>query len=412
MNLALSDKGSALRAELLRFMDEEIYPAESVYAGQLAEGNDPYFDPPVMEELKASARKRQLWNLFLADQSGISTVDYAYLAEILGRSYIASEAVNCAFPDSGNMEILSMFGTAQQKDRWLRPLLDGEIRSCFSMTERDVASSDPTGIRTTITEDGDDLIVSGRKWWVTGGARKRCELIILLAKSNPSASSHRQMSIVLLPRHTPGIETIRDLEIFGYTDHEGHQELELHDVRIPRDGGYLGDEGDGFSIAQARLAPGRIHHCMRSIGVAERALELLCERAYSRQTFGAPLAEQGIIKDWIAESRLDIEQARLAVQKAAWEMDTHGHRQAMQAISVAKALAPNAALRVVDRAIQVHGAAGVCQDFPLAEMWAHLRTLRIGDGADEVHKMVIARRETSPYRRPSAADQGREPVRR
>ena len=400
MNLDPSKGAAALRSELLDLMSDYVYPAESVYAEQIRESGDPYFDPPIMEELKIEARKRGLWNLFLSDDeygAGLSNVDYAHLAEILGRSSIASEAANCNPPDTGNMEILARFGSAEQKRRWLMPLLNGEIRSCFSMTEPEVASSDPTGIRTTIARDGDELVINGHKSWATGAARKKCELLILLGKSHPDAEPHGQMSIVLIPMHTPDVEIVRDLTIFGYTDHEGHCELRLNDVRIPVAEAVLGGDGNGFGVAQARLGPGRIHHCMRNIGVAERGLELLCKRAATRQSFGGLLIDQGVVRDWIAESRLDIEQARLAVLRACWAMDTKGNREAAKEISIAKVIAPNAALRVVDRAIQVHGAAGMCQDFPLADMWAHLRTLRIGDGPDEVHKMVLARREAKQY---------------
>ena len=400
MDFEHSDRSREFQDKLLRFMDEHIYPNESVYVEQLMSQEDPHHEPPVMEELKGEARARGLWNLFLPDRqhgSGLSNLDYAPLAEIMGRSPIASEATNCAAPDTGNMEILHEFGTPEQKERWLRPLLEAEIRSCFGMTEPGVASSDPTNLQSTIVADGDDYIVNGRKWWTSGAADPRCKVCLFLGLSNPDADKYLQHSLVLIPMDAPGVNIVRTLPVFGYDAGHGHCEISFEDVRIPRSN-LLGEEGGGFLIGQARLGPGRIHHCMRAIGMAERALEMMCRRADSREAFGMALSRQGVIRDWIAEARIRIEQARLLTLKAAWMMDTVGKDQARIEISAIKVAAAELATWVIDRAIQVHGGAGVSNDFPLAMMYAHARTLHIVDGADEVHKMVIARQELGRWR--------------
>ena len=323
---------------------------------------------------------------------GLSNLDYAPLAEIMGRSHIASEACNCAAPDTGNMEVLTLFGTPEQKERWLRPLLDGEIRSAFAMTEPDVASSDATNIEMRIDRDGDEYVLNGRKWWISGRMRERCKILIVMGKTDPDGPPFKQQSMILVPKDTAGVTIVRNLPVFGYIDQEGHAEIVFEDVRVPA-ANLISEEGHGFLIAQARLGPGRIHHCMRCIGAAERALELMCARASTRVTFGTPIAERANVQDWIAESRIEIEMARLLTLKAAWLMDTVGNKHARTEISAIKVAAPDVALRVVDRAIQVHGGGGVSDDFPLATMYAHLRTLRLADGPDEVHKRSIARRE-------------------
>ncbi|HEX2196386.1 MAG TPA: acyl-CoA dehydrogenase family protein [Actinomycetota bacterium] len=388
MDFEHSERSRRLQDELLAFMDEQVYPAEPVYAEQVFSQDDPHVLPPVMEELKAEARRRGLWNLFLE----LSNVDYAPLAEIMGRSPIAPEATNCAAPDTGNMEILAEFGTDEQKERWLAPLLAGEIRSCFGMTEPDVASSDPTNLSATITRDGDEYVVQGRKWWTSGAADPRCKVCLFLGRTNPEGDKYLQHSLVLVPMDAPGVTVVRTLPVFGYDAGHGHCEISFDNVRVPVSN-LLGQEGGGFLIGQARLGPGRIHHCMRAIGMAERALELMCKRAHSRVAFGTPLSKQGVIRDWIAEARVRIEQARLLTLKAAWMMDTVGKDRARTEISAIKVAAAETATWVIDRAIQVHGGAGVSNDFPLAAMWAHARTLHIVDGADEVHKMVLARNE-------------------
>ncbi len=398
MEFEFSDTCQTLRERLLAFMDEHVYPAEAVYHAQLVSTGDPHSHPPVMEELKATARERGLWNLFLPHGGeefgapGLSNLDYAPLAEIMGRSHIASEACNCAAPDTGNMEVLTLFGSPEQKERWLRPLLEGEIRSAFAMTEPDVASSDATNIELRIERDGDEYVLNGRKWWISGSLRERCRILIVMGKTDADGPAFRQQSMILVPKDTPGVTIVRNLPVFGYVDQEGHAEILFEDVRVPASN-LISEEGHGFLIAQARLGPGRIHHCMRSIGAAERALELMCARAASRVAFGEPVANRANIQDWIAESRIDIEMARLLTLKAAWLMDTVGNKHARTEISAIKVAAPNTALRVIDRAIQVHGGGGVSDDFPLAMMYAHLRTLRIADGPDEVHKRSIARHE-------------------
>jgi acyl-CoA dehydrogenase len=399
MDFEPSQRCCEYQERLLGFMDEHVYPAETVYEQQLRESGDPHFQPPVMEELKALAREAGLWNMFLPDPdlgAGLSNSDYAPLAEILGRSHIASEACNCSAPDTGNMEVLYQFGTPEQKDRWLTPLLEGEIRSSFAMTEPDVASSDATNVAMRIERDGEDYVLNGRKWWTSGALHPHRRIMIVMGKTQPDAPIHRQQSMILVPFDTPGVTVLRNLPVFGYEDQEGHAEVDFEDVRVPASN-LIAGEGDGFMIAQARLGPGRIHHCMRAIGAAERALQAMCERAISRVTFGQPIAMRGNIQDWIAESRIDIEMARLLTLKAAWLMDTVGNRQARTEISAIKVAAPNVALRVLDRAIQVHGGGGVSEDFGLASAYAHLRTLRLADGPDEVHKLSIARRELAPY---------------
>ena len=400
MDFEHSERSRELQDKLLKFMDEHVYPSERVYMEQLLSQDDVHVSPPVMEELKRTAREWGLWNLFLPDEkygAGLSNLDYAPLAEIMGRSMIASEATNCAAPDTGNMEILLEFGTDEQKEKWLRPLLDGEIRSCFGMTEPGVASSDPTNLSSTITRDGEDYVINGRKWWTSGAADPRCRICLFLGKSNPDGDKYAQHSLVLIPMDTPGVNIQRTLPVFGYDVGHGHCEIAFEDVRVPADH-LLGGEGAGFLIGQARLGPGRIHHCMRAIGMAERALELMCKRAHSRVAFGIPLAKQGVIRDWIAESRVRIEQTRLLTLKAAWMMDTVGKEQARVEISAIKVAAAELATWVIDRAIQVHGGAGVSDDFPLASMYAHARTLHIVDGADEVHKMVLAREELKRWK--------------
>jgi acyl-CoA dehydrogenase len=400
MDFAPSPRAEELRKRLEAFMDECVYPNEALYHRQIAESGNPHLHAPVVDELKVEARERGLWNLFLPHATewtdGLSNLDYAPLAEITGRSPLAPEALNCSAPDTGNMEILTMFGTEEQKERWLRPLLEGEIRSCFAMTEPAVASSDATNISLRIERDGDHYVLNGRKWWISGAARERCRVAIVMGKTDPDAAPHRQQSMVLVPLDTPGLTNLRNLPVFGYQDNEGHCELVFEDVRVAV-GNLLGEEGGGFAMAQARLGPGRIHHCMRAIGAAERALQLMCRRVRERTAFGKPLAEQGVIQQWIADSRIEIEQVRLLVLKTAWLMDTVGNQGARIEISAIKVAAPNVALRVIDRAIQAHGALGVSDDVPLASMYAHVRTLRVADGPDEVHRMSVARRELRKY---------------
>jgi acyl-CoA dehydrogenase len=400
MDFALSPRAEELRTQLEAFMDDCVYPNEAVYDEQIVASGDSHAHAPILDDLKVEARKRGLWNLFLPHATewtdGLSNLDYAPLAEITGRSHLAPEALNCAAPDTGNMEILTMFGTDEQKERWLRPLLEGEIRSCFAMTEPAVASSDATNISLRIERDGDDYVLNGRKWWISGAARERCKVAIVMGKTDPEAPPHRQQSMILVPMDTPGLTNLRSLPVFGYQDNEGHCELVFDDVRVPADW-LLGEEGGGFAMAQARLGPGRIHHCMRAIGVAERALEAMCRRVRERTAFGKLLSEQGVIQQWIADSRIEIEQIRLLVLKTAWLMDTVGNKGARIEVSAIKVAAPDVALRVIDRAIQAHGALGVSDDVPLASMYAHVRTLRLADGPDEVHRMSIARRELRQY---------------
>jgi acyl-CoA dehydrogenase len=396
MDFEPSSRCKQFQQRLETFMEERVYPAESVYARQMEDSGDPHFHPPVLEELKAEARARGLWNLFHPDPEvgpGLSNMEYAPLAEITGRSpFLAPEACNCSAPDTGNMEVLSRFGSPGQKDRWLRPLLDGEIRSSFAMTEPDVASSDATNIQMRIERDGDGYLISGRKWWTTNALHRNCRVMIVMGKTDPAAPKRQQQSMVLVPLDTPGVKVLRGLSVYGYQDREGHAEVEFDQVRVPADA-IIAGEGQGFMIAQARLGPGRIHHCMRSIGAAERALELICRRTASRVTFGRPISERANIQDWIAEARIEIEMTRLLTLKTAWLMDTVGNRQARVEIAAIKVAAPNMALKVIDRAVQAMGGGGVSDDFPLASLWAHQRTLRLADGPDEVHKRTIAVQE-------------------
>ena len=399
MDFQPSERCQEFKERLTVFMDERVHPAESVYESQLRESGDPHHQPAIMEELKEHAREAGLWNMFLPDPTlgaGLTNSDYAPLAEILGHSFIGSEACNCSAPDTGNMEVLFQFATPEQKEQWLMPLLDGQIRSSFAMTEPDVASSDATNIALRIERDGDDYVLNGRKWWISGALHPNCRIMIVMGKTQPDAAPHKQQSMILVPLQTAGVTIMRGLPVFGYDDQEGHAEIDFKDVRVPASN-LIAGEGDGFMIAQARLGPGRIHHCMRAIGAAERALEAMCARAVSRVTFGQPLAMRGNIHDWIAESRIEIEMARLLTLKAAWLMDTVGNRNARTEIAAIKVAAPNVALKVIDRAIQVHGGGGVSADFTLAYAYAHLRTLRLADGPDEVHKLSIARRELAPY---------------
>jgi acyl-CoA dehydrogenase len=395
MDFALSDRTKDLQEQLTAFVAERVEPAQPVYREQLAAAGDPHAQPPVMEELKAEARRRGLWNLFHPDPEygpGLTNVEYAPLAEISGRTHLVPEAINCAAPDTGNMEVLTQFGTPEQQDRWLRPLLDGEIRSAFAMTEPDVASSDARNIQLRIERDGDEYVLNGRKWWTSGAMRASCAIFIVMGKTDVDAAPHRQQSMILVPRDTPGVTVVRNLPVFGYVDQEGHAEVTFEDVRVPASN-LIAGEGDGFMIAQARLGPGRIHHCMRAIGTAEMALEAMCRRAAARTTFGQPVATRSNVLDWIAEARVEIEMTRLLTMKAAWLMDTVGNKHARIEIAAIKVAAPAMALKILDRAIQVHGGGGVSDDFPLAAAYAHMRTLRLADGPDEVHKLSIARQE-------------------
>jgi acyl-CoA dehydrogenase len=400
MDFEPTDRTKKLQERLQAFMDELVHPAEPVHREQIRAAGEAHVHPHVMEELKAAARERGLWNLFLPDPehgAGLTNLEYAPLAEIMGRTTIAPEACNCNAPDTGNMEVLAQFGTQEQKDRWLMPLLEGEIRSAFAMTEPDVASSDATNIGMRIERDGDELVLNGRKWWTTNALHPNCRILIVMGKTNPEGPTYQQQSMVLVPLDTPGVRIERSLPVFGYHDPEGHGELSFTDVRVPADN-LIAGEGAGFLIAQARLGPGRIHHCMRAIGAAERALDLMCRRADSRETFGRPVSTRENVREWIAESRMEIEMVRLLTLKTAWLMDTVGNREARTEIAAIKVAAPRMALKVVDRAIQVHGGAGVSDDTPLAQMYAHLRTLRLADGPDEVHTMTIARQELRRHR--------------
>ncbi|MQA08171.1 MAG: acyl-CoA dehydrogenase [Pseudonocardiaceae bacterium] len=401
MEFAFDKHTEQLRERLLAFMGEHIYPAEPVFAEQLGERDDPWASVPIVEELKAEARKRGLWNFFLPGEhgAGLTNLQYAPLAEITGHSpNLAPVALNCAAPDTGNMELLAMFGTEQQQKEWLHPLLDGEIRSAFAMTEPDVASSDAGNVATRIERDGDDYVINGRKWFISGALNPKCQILIVMGKTDPNGEPHRQQSMIVIPRDTPGMHIKRGMHVFGYTDGAmgGHAEVVFSDVRVPAEN-LLDAEGSGFAIAQARLGPGRIHHCMRLIGMAERAMRLMCRRTLDRTTFGKPIAEQGVIQDWIAESRVRIEQLRLLVLKTAWLMDTVGNRGAHTEIQAIKIATPKAVEEILDRAIQAHGAGGVSQDFPLAELWAAARALRLVDGPDEVHKRSLAHRELKKH---------------
>jgi acyl-CoA dehydrogenase len=404
MDFNLSAKTSEYATKLQAFMDAEVFPAESVYEHQRAElaaAGKPHGVPAIVEELKVKARALGLWNLFLPHSHdphhGLSVVEYATLAEITGWSPdLAPEATNCAAPDTGNMELLDMFGTDEQKKMWLEPLLDGRIRSAFAMTEPDVASSDARNIQTSIVRDGDHYVINGVKWWTTGAMDERCKILIVMGKTNPAAADHQQQSMVLVPIDTPGVTVERNLQVFGYVDQHGHAEVSFKNVRVPVSN-LVGAEGEGFALAQARLGPGRIHHCMRAIGMAERALSLMIKRTMSREAFGKELVRQGVIQEWIATARIEIEQARLLVLKAAWMIDTVGAKGARKEIAAIKVSVPQMAQRVIDNAIQSYGGAGVCQDTPLAAMFAGIRTLRIVDGPDEVHIRDIARLEIKPY---------------
>jgi len=392
MDFDYSAKTVELQKRLAAFMDEYIYPNERAYDDEV-NGGDRWQPLQLIDDLKAKAKSAELWNLFLRDISGLSNLEYAPLAETMGRVTWASEVFNCSAPDTGNMEVLHLYGTTEQKEKWLRPLLDGEIRSCFSMTEPDVASSDATNICASIKADGDDYILNGRKWWSTGAGDERCKLSIFMGKTDPLAAKHLQQSMILVPMDTPGVKVERLLNVFGYDDApNGHAEITFDNVRVPKENLLLG-EGRGFEIAQGRLGPGRVHHCMRLIGVAERSLELMCERAKSRDAFGKSVADQGVVRQWIAEARCEIDQARLLVLNAAWKMDTVGNKVARKEIAMIKAVVPQMALKIIDRAIQVHGGGGVSQDFPLAQFWIYARSLRLADGPDEVHFASIAKME-------------------
>ena len=395
-----SERTRELSEKLIVFMDEYIYPSEEIYQSQLDSSKGSWQSPLVMEELKSEARKQNLWNLFLPESKlggGLTNLEYAPLCEIMGRSLIAPEAFNCAAPDTGNMETLVRYGTEQQKEQWLAPLLDGKIRSTFCMTEPDVASSDATNIQSSIVRENDEYVVNGHKWWSSGAMDRRCTLLIFMGKSDPNAEKYRQQSMILIPKETPGVTIKRSMPVFGYDDApRGHAEIEFRDVRIPLSNILLG-EGRGFEIAQGRLGPGRIHHCMRLIGMAERALEGLCRRAKDRVAFNKPLSEQGVVRQQIAESRMEIDQSRLLTLYTAWKMDTVGNKEARKEISEIKVVATKMACAVLDRAIQVHGAAGVCDDFGLARAYAKSRSIRIADGPDEVHTNLIGRFELKKY---------------
>jgi acyl-CoA dehydrogenase len=392
MDFAPSAKAEEVSARMWAFMREEVFPAETEYAQWRAD-NDPHVQPPVLERLKASAKKRDLWNLFLPEISGLSNLEYAAVAEISGWSpVIAPEAINCQAPDTGNMETLHLFATPEQRTQWLEPLLSGEIRSAFAMSEPDVASSDATNITTLMVRDGDDYVINGRKWWISGAADERCQVFIVMGKTDTTAEKHRQQSMILVPRDAPGLEIERNLPVFGYQDQHGHCEIVFRNVRVPASN-MLAAEGDGFMIAQARLGPGRIHHAMRAIGMAERALGLMVDRAKSRVAFGKHLSDQGVVQELIAQSRIDIDQARLLVYKTAWLIDNYGAKGARTEIAAIKVAAPAMAIAVIDRAIEVFGAAGVSDDTPLAYFYAWARSLRIVDGPDAVHRRSIAREE-------------------
>lgn len=401
MNFSYAEKTNELIEKLTAFMKEFVYPNEKVFEEQLNAQEDRWTEvPPIIEELKERAKEHDLWNLFLPDSelgAGLTNLEYAPLCEIMGRSPIGPEIFNCNAPDTGNMEVLVRYGTAEQKKQWLEPLLNGEIRSCFAMTEPEVASSDATNIQASIIRDGEEYIVNGRKWWTSGAGDPRCKIAIFMGKNNPNAARHEQQSMILVPLDTPGVKIERMLTVFGY-DHapHGHAEITFENVRVPVENIILG-EGKGFAIAQGRLGPGRIHHCMRLIGAAERALEQMCIRVQERTPFGKLLADQGVVREWIADSRIDIEQARLLTLKAAFMMDTVGNKEAKSEIAMIKVVAPSMALRVIDRAIQAFGGAGVSQDFTLAAQWASSRTLRLADGPDEVHRNQIARLELQKY---------------
>ncbi|MGQ4388157.1 acyl-CoA dehydrogenase family protein [Streptomyces sp. SAS_270] len=403
MDFAFDARTEELRGKLLAFMDEYVYPAEAVEHEQRAQLASPWETPAIFGELKAEARRQGLWNLFLPDSeygAGLTNLQYAPLAEITGRSpHLAPAALNCAAPDTGNMEVLTQFGDEQQKKQWLEPLLAGEIRSAFAMTEPEVASSDATNITTLIERDGDDYVITGRKWYISGAMNPDCKIFIVMGKTDPEGPDvRRQQSMVLVPRDTPGLDVRRAMQVYGYGDHShgGHAEVFFDHVRVPVSN-LIGEEGGGFGIAQARLGPGRIHHCMRLIGMAERAIELMCRRAVSRTAFGKPLAQQGVVQNWIADARVAVEQLRLLVLKTAWMMDTVGNRGAHTEIQAIKIATPRTVVDILDKAVQLHGAGGVSQDFPLAELWAAARTLKLADGPDEVHQRSLAHREIKKY---------------
>ena len=396
MNFDYTPRVQDLRKQVSGFMDSYVYPAEEEYFADLNGKNGRWVIPGVMQDLKTKAKKSGLWNLFLPQSdygAGLTNLEYAPLAEIMGRSHIGPEAFNCAAPDTGNMEVLVRYGSDEQRSRWLEPLLTGEIRSAFAMTEPDVASSDATNIRSTILRQGDEYVVNGRKWWTSGAMDPRCQILIFMGKTDPEAERHSQQSMILVPMDAPGVEVVRHLTVYGY-DHapHGHAEMRFTDVRVPTSNLLLG-EGRGFEIAQGRLGPGRIHHCMRLIGLAERSIEAMCDRANGRIAFGRPLATQGVVREAIADSRIEVDQARLLTLKTADMMDKVGNKVARSEIAMIKAVAPSMALRVIDRAVQIHGGAGVCGDFWLADAWAGARTLRLADGPDEVHKAAIAKME-------------------
>jgi len=400
MDFEHSAKAKEYQEKMWDFMHSHVFPAEKVYDDWRAQrDHDDHVVPPIVEELKVEARKRGLWNLFLKDVSGMTNLEYASIAEITGwSSAIAPEAINCAAPDTGNMETIHLFGNDQQKQQWLQPLLDGEIRSAFAMTEPRVASSDASNIETRIEPDGDDYVINGRKWWTSGAADPRCKILVVMGKTDPSASAHKQQSMVLVPMETPGITILRNLPVFGYQDQHGHCEVDFKDVRVPKSN-ILSGEGDGFMIAQGRLGPGRIHHCMRLIGMGERAIKAMVERASSRNAFGGPIIDQGVVRDQIALSRIELEQARLLVQKAAWLIDEYGGAKGARIeIAAIKVSTPRVVSNIIDRAIQIHGGGGVSDEFPLANMYAHARTLRLADGPDEVHIRTVARQEVAKYK--------------
>ncbi len=395
----MSERAELLQTHLLRFMDDYIYPNEQVFEQQVRTGG--FQVPPIIEELKEKARSQGLWNLFLPESeygAGLTNREYAPLAEIMGRSYFASEVFNCDAPDTGNMEVLVRYGSPQQKEQWLQPLLNGTIRSCFSMTEPEVASSDAMNIRTQIVRHGNDYVITGRKWWSSGAGHPLCRISIVMGLTNPEGPKYERQSMILVPLDAPGVSVRRMLPVFGYDDApHGHGEIDFDHVRVPA-GNIIWGEGQGFAIAQGRLGPGRIHHSMRMIGSAERALEFMARRSLERETFGKPLADQGVIRQWIAQSRIAIDQARLLTLWAAYKMDTEGNKAARREIAMIKVVAPSVALAVLDHAIQTFGGAGVSDDFPLARMWANARTLRIADGPDEVHLDQLARDELRQYR--------------
>ena len=401
MNFEPSEKTLEISTRLNAFMDEHIYPNETAYGEEIGTG-DRWAPSELIEKLKDKAKAAGLWNLFLPSESGLTNLEYAPLAEIMGRVTWASEVFNCSAPDTGNMEVLHLYGTDDQKAKWLTPLLNGEIRSCFSMTEPDVASSDATNIQASIVSDGDDYVLNGEKWWSTGGGDTRCKLSIFMGKTDETAPKHLQQSMILVPMDTPGVIVQRNLQVFGFDDApNGHSQISFINVRVPKSNILLG-KGRGFEIAQGRLGPGRVHHCMRLIGVAERSLELMCQRAKKRVAFGKPVADQGVVRQWIAEARCAIDQARLLVLRTAWLMDTAGSKAARREIAMIKAVAPKMALKVIDRAIQVHGGGGVCQDYPLTQAWIYARSLRLADGPDEVHLESVAKMELKG--KPSVVD--------